>query len=204
MSLPPKQTCVLEYFADAEDGGLQPSRAEVAVALGYAFPSAVSKHVEALARKGLMDIDPTTKRNARLTEKGWNALMRTPYSLGVPVIGSIAAGVPILASEHHDSYLQDILPTPGRFALHVRGDSMIDAGILDGDFAIIDSQSTLKNGDIGAVVVDGDATLKRVRYRSDHIILEPANEKYQALTVSKKSGTCDVVGPLAFLYRQAN
>ena len=81
---------------------------------------------------------------------------------------------------------------------------MIDAGILDGDFAVIDSQLKVKNGDIGAVVVDGDATLKRVLYRSDHIILEPANDNYQPLTVDKKSGTCDVVGPLAFLYRQAN
>ncbi|NRA39948.1 MAG: repressor LexA [Planctomycetes bacterium] len=204
MNLPPKQTCVLEFFADAEDRGLQPSRAEVAEALNYAFPSAVSKHVDALVRKGLMETDPATKRNARLTDIGWNALMRTPSSLGVPVIGAIAAGVPILASEQHDSYLKDILPSPGRFALRVRGDSMIDAGILDGDFAVIDSQLKVKNGDIGAVVVDGDATLKRVLYRSDHIILEPANDNYQPLTVDKKSGTCDVVGPLAFLYRQAN
>ncbi len=204
MNLPPRQTCILEYFADAEDHGVQPSRAEVAEALGYAFPSAVSKHVEALVRKGLMETDPKLKRNVRLTEAGWAALDRCPAQLGVPVIGAIAAGVPILATEQHDSYLEDVVPSPGRFALKVRGDSMIEAGILDGDFAVIDSKRNVNNGDIGAVVVDGEATLKRVKFGGDHIVLEPANSQYKPLTVDKKSGTCQVVGPLAFLYRQAH
>ena len=204
MSLPPRQTCILEFFANAEDAGMQPSRAEVAEALGYAFPSAVSKHVEALVRKGLMEADPKLKRNVRLTEAGWSALGRSPAHFGVPVIGAIAAGVPILATEQHDSYLDDVVPSPGRFALKVRGDSMIDAGILDGDYAVIDSKKQVRSGDIGAVVVDGEATLKRVRLHSDHIILEPANSKYKPLTVNKKSGEYNVVGPLAFLYRQAH
>ena len=203
MSLPPKQTCVLEYFADAEDAGHQPSRAEVAEALGYAFPSAVSKHVEALVRKGHMETDPALKRNVRLTDQGWNELGRTPAHFGVPVIGSIAAGVPILAVEQHDSYLDYIVPSPGRFALQVRGDSMIDAGILDGDFAVIDSKKQVNNGEIGAVVVDGEATLKRVRIRSSSIVLEPANKKYKPLTINKNTGEFSLVGPLAFIYRQA-
>lgn len=204
MKLPPKQTTILEYFADAEDHGQQPSRAEVAEALGYAFPSAVSKHVEALVRKGLMETDPKLKRNVRLTDHGWAALNRSPAHLGVPVIGAIAAGVPIMATEQHDSYLDDIVPAPGRFALKVRGDSMVDAGILDGDFAVIDSSRRINSGDIGAVVVDGEATLKRVKMSASRLVLEPANKKYKPLTVDKTSGECTVVGPLAFLYRQAH
>ena len=204
MSLPPKQLSVLEFFADAEDAGHQPSRAEVAEALGYAFPSAVSKHVEALVRKDLMETDPKLKRNVRLTDAGWAALERTPAHFGVPVIGAIAAGMPILATEQHDSYLDDIVPSPGRFALKVRGDSMVDAGILDGDFAVIDSKKEVHNGDIGAVVVDGEATLKRLRIKAKSITLEPANKNYQPITLDKRNDNCQIVGPLAFLYRQAD
>src|SRR6188474_2248850 len=110
-ALPPQQSKILHYFADA-------------------FPSAVSKHVDALVRKGLLHADREKKRNVSLTEAGWTAIDRSPASKGVPVIGAIAAGVPILASEQHAGYLSDLTPNPGRFALKVRGDSMIDDGIL--------------------------------------------------------------------------
>lgn len=203
MNLPPGQTRILVYFADAEDQGIMASRAEAASDLGYAFPSAVSKHIDALTRKGLVEADREKKRNVRLTDAGWAAIERTPARLGVPVLGSIAAGVPILASEQHDSYLDDIAPAPGRFALRVRGDSMVDAGILDGDFAVIDSGSEVEDGRIGAVVVEEEATLKRVRYRRGNLVLEPANEAYEPLVIDQRTaaGGVQVVGPLRFVYR---
>ncbi|MBA3708882.1 MAG: repressor LexA [Planctomycetes bacterium] len=200
--LPPGQTKILTYFADAEDAGRQPSRAEVAEAMGYAFPSAVSKHVDALVRKGLLEADREKKRNVRLTESGWDSIGRTPAKKGVPVIGAIAAGTPILATESHAGYLRDIQPAPGRFALKVRGDSMIDAGINDGDYAVIQSEATVGNNKIGAVIVDGEATLKRVRYHNDRIELIPQNPRYQALVIPKsKAATVQIVGPLCFIYR---
>ncbi|MBA3939443.1 MAG: repressor LexA [Planctomycetes bacterium] len=200
--LPPQQSKILAYFADAEDSGHQPSRAEVAEAFGYAFPSAVSKHVEALVRKGLLAADREKKRNVRLTETGWAAINRSPGRQGVPVIGAIAAGVPILASEQHAGYLKDIQPSPGRFALQVRGDSMIDDGILDGDYAVIQAEGKVADNQVAAVVVDGEATLKRVRYYPDRIELIAANPKYQPRIVSKATANeVQIVGPLCFVYR---
>ncbi len=148
--------------------------------MGYAFPSAVSKHVDALVRKGLLDADREKKRNVRLTETGWAAIQRTPARLGVPVVGAIAAGMPILAAETHSGYLKDIQPQPGRMALKVRGDSMIDAGILDGDYAVIQGNAEVANNQIGAVVVGDEATLKRVRFLPDRIELHPENRRYPA------------------------
>src|SRR5689334_15688129 len=124
--LPPGQTRILTFFADAENECRQPSRAEVAEATDYAFPSAASKHVEALVKKGLLAADPEKKRNVRLTDEGWGSIQRLPVAKGIPVLGAIAAGAPILAAEHHAGYLTDLQPAPGRLALKVRGDSMID------------------------------------------------------------------------------
>ena len=200
--LPTQQSKILHYFADADNAGRQPSRAEVAEHFGYAFPSAVSKHVEALVRKGLIEADREKKRNVRLTETGWIAIGRTPARQGVPVIGAIAAGVPILASEQHAGYLKDIQPAPGRFALKVRGDSMVDAGILDGDFAVIQEGGRVADNQVAAVVVDGETTLKRVRFYADRIELIPANPKYKPLVILKThAGTVQIVGPLCFVYR---
>jgi repressor LexA len=201
-ALPPQQSKILHYFADAQNEGRQPSRAEVAEHFGYAFPSAVSKHVDALVRKGLLHADREKKRNVSLTDAGWNAIGRTPASKGVPVIGAIAAGIPILASEQHAGYLSDITPNPGRFALKVRGDSMIDDGILDGDYAVIQHGAPVADNQVAAVVVDGEATLKRVRFYDDRIELIPANANYKPLVVHKAlSASVEIVGPLAFVYR---
>jgi repressor LexA len=202
ISLPPGQSKILMFFADAEDDGRQPSRAEVAAAMGYAFPSAVSKHVDALVRKGLLDADREKKRNVRLTENGWAAINRTPARLGVPVVGAIAAGTPILAAETHAGYLKDVQPAPGRLALKVRGDSMVDVGILDGDFAVIQGGGEVANNQIGAVVVAGEATLKRVRYLPDRMELHPENRRYQPIVIPRsQSDSVQIVGPLCFIYR---
>ena len=161
--LPPGQTHILTCFADAEDEGRQASRAEIAEFCGYAFPSAVSKHVDALVRKGYLLHDREKKRNIKVSEDGWAILNRTPAFLGVPILGAIAAGTPILSSENLNGYLDEVNAKPGRIALQVRGDSMIEAGINDGDFAIIDTASDAESGTIAAVMVDEEATLKVIR-----------------------------------------
>jgi repressor LexA len=202
--LPPGQTRILTFFADAEDSGRQPSRAEVAEALGYAFPSAVSKHVDALVRKGHLQADRDKKRNVRLTDLGWGAIDRSPAHRGVPVLGAIAAGTPILASENLNGFITDLQPAPGRFALKVRGDSMIDAGILDGDFAIIQKGQPVPDGAIGAVLVGEEATLKRVRVFSDRMELIAENRNYPPRVISKahaESEGVEVIGPLVCVYR---
>jgi len=199
MSIPPGQRKVLAFFAECEEAGRQASRAEVADALGYAFPSAASKHVEALARKGLLALDANQKRNARVSDAGWIALGRSPLSKGVPVLGAIAAGTPILAAESHDHYLDDLRPAPNRIALKVRGDSMVDAGINDGDYAIIESDAPVRDGMIAAVVVEEEATLKRVHLHRDRIELHPENARYKPIIVRRDA--VRLVGPLRFIYR---
>lgn len=202
--LPPGQTRILTFFADAEDSGRQPSRAEVAESLGYAFPSAVSKHVDALVRKGHLQADRDKKRNVRLTDLGWGAIDRSPAHRGVPVLGAIAAGTPILASENLNGFITDLQPSPGRFALKVRGDSMIDAGILDGDFAIIQKGQPVPDGSIGAVRVGEEATLKRVRFFSDRLELIAENPSYPPRVISKAmadSEGVEIIGPLVCVYR---
>ncbi len=201
--LPQGQRRVLNYFADAEASGHQASRAEVAEALGYAFPSAVTKHVEALVRKGLMTADRIKKRNVKLTEEGWAALGRIPAEQGVPVIGSIAAGIPILATENYSDHLTEVVPAPGRFALQVRGNSMTGAGIYDGDYAVIDHGKPVRSGQIAAVVVEDEATLKRVQFRGNQLLLESENKRFKTITVDKRKapGHVEVVGPLRFVYR---
>ena len=202
MNLPPDNHAFSPILPTPKTKAVGASRAEAAKDLGYAFPSAVSKHIDALVRKGLVEADREKKRNVRLTATGWSSIGRTPMRLGVPLIGSIAAGVPILASEQHEAYLEDIA-APGRFALRVRGDSMVDAGILDGDFAVIDSGDEVEDGRIGAVVVEDEATLKRVRYRRGSMVLEPANANYQPLVIDQQTaaGGVQIVGPLRFVYR---
>ena len=210
-ALPPGQTRILTLYARAEQEGRQPSRAEIAEQLSYAFPSAVTKHVEALARKGYMSIDRDKKRNARLTPAGWTIIGLTPRNqtasvqpqrAGVPVLGHIAAGTPIEAIEEVDSVLRDLAPLPGRFALRVRGDSMIEAGIQDGDFAVIQQGAPVASGGIGAVVVSGESTLKRVHRREDGIELVPANADYAPRFIpADEAGEVHVVGPLLFIYR---
>ena len=202
--LPPGQTRILTFFADAEDQGRQPSRAEVAETLGYAFPSAVSKHVDALVRKGLLQADREKKRNVRLTDIGWGAIERTPGHRGVPILGAIAAGTPILASENLNGFIEDLQPSPGRFALRVRGDSMMDVGILDGDFAVIQRGQPVGTGKIGAVRVGDEATLKRVHYYSDRLELIAENKAYAPRvipTAVAESEGVEVIGPLICVYR---
>ncbi len=162
----------------------------------------MTKHVDALVRKGLLAADREKKRNVRLTDSGWSAIVRAPARKGVPVVGAIAAGMPILAAETHAGFLKDILPVPGRLALKVRGDSMIDAGILDGDFAVIQSGAAVADNQIAAVVVENEATLKRVRIHPDRMELVPENRRYQPLVIPRaQAESVHVVGPLCFIYR---
>ncbi|MCS6970086.1 MAG: transcriptional repressor LexA [Planctomycetota bacterium] len=200
-ALPAAQQRVLAAFADAALAGRPPTRAEVALQLGYAFPSAVSKHVEALVRKGLLRLERGKKRNVQLTEAGWRALGKQSGA-GVPIVGAIAAGSPILAIEEACEFLPEIVARPGRMALRVRGDSMCNAGILDGDIAIIQQSDTVRDGEIAAVVVDGEATLKRWRSTAEGLELLAENPAYPPLVIPRaRLDSVRLVGVLSFVVR---
>ncbi len=100
----------------------------------------------------------------------------------IPLVGAIACGAPILAQEHIEDYVESPADINAQFALTCKGDSMINARIFDGDIVYIRQQETVENGQIAAVLIDGEATLKRVRFYGDHVSLEPENPMYKPLT----------------------
>ena len=119
----------------------------------------------------------------------------------IPIVGSIAAGKPILATENIDSYLLLGQEYKADFALSIRGDSMIDAGINDGDLALIIKDKPIINGDIYAVLVDGDATLKKVYKNDDYLTLQPCNSKYEPLMVKEEDNPY-IIGKLSGIVRK--
>lgn len=110
-----------------------------------------------------------------------NGIIPMPEMRKIPLIGSIACGAPILADEHIEEYISIPKHIAADFALTCKGDSMINARIFDGDIVYIRQQDTVENGEIAAVLIDGEATLKRVRLYEDHISLEPENPQYRPL-----------------------
>lgn len=181
-----RQRQTLEYIAETvSERGYPPSVREVCEALGLASSSTVHSHLQALQRKGYLRIDPTKPRAIEVlfdADTGLAAERRPARS--VPLLGRIAAGTPILAEEQ----VEEIYPMPAdlvgdgnTFMLEVRGDSMIEAGIFDGDYVIVRQQPTARSGEIVAAMVPSEtgdfaeATVKRIRHRGSAIVLEPAN-----------------------------
>lgn len=156
--------------------GYAPSVREIAAALKIGTPKGAADHLKVLERKGY--IRRTARRPRALT------LLRDPG--GIPLVGRIAAGRPTPAEQD----IEDQIPLPPGyfgpgdcFALRVHGDSMIGDHILDGDLAIIRRQPTVRNGEIAAVLVDGEATLKRVHVRGSRVELRPSNPNLSSITV---------------------
>ncbi|GAB6897638.1 transcriptional repressor LexA [Kineosporia succinea] len=160
--------------------GYSPSTREIADAVGLASTSTVSRHLKALEGLGFLRRGRATRPvDVRMFLGGEEK--REPVTTGVPVLGDIAAGAPILAEESFDEVLALPRELVGRgtlFALRVRGDSMIDAAICDGDIVVVKQQPEAYNGDIVAALIDDEATVKVFRRRDGHVILEPRNPAY--------------------------
>ncbi|MDQ4065123.1 MAG: transcriptional repressor LexA [Actinomycetota bacterium] len=205
-----RQRQTLQYIADAvTERGYPPSVREICDALGLASSSTVHSHLQALQRKGYVKIDPTKPRAIELLfdpETGF-ALERSP-ARSVPLLGRIAAGAPVLAEENVD----EIYPMPAElvgdgnvFMLEVAGDSMIEAGIFDGDFVIVRQQPTAHSGEIVAAMIpneysgDAEATVKTIRHRGSAIFLEPANPALQPFEAP--AGT-EILGKVVAVFRK--
>lgn len=145
------------------------------------------KIVHALADLFQIDIHDLTNRNLELSGSKTSSIPDVPNITPVPemrkipLLGTIACGEPILATDNIDEYINIPKEIPGDFALTCKGDSMINARIFDGDIVYIRQQDTVENGEIAAVLIDNEATLKRVRLFDDHISLEPENPMYKPL-----------------------
>ncbi|MFG1699843.1 transcriptional repressor LexA [Nonomuraea sp. NPDC049309] len=185
-SLPRRQQHILAVIRDhVVRYGYPPSTREIAKAVGLRSASSVSKHLKALEDQGLL------RRSSTMTRPIDVRSFLRPESSGpsadlvsVPVVGDIAAGVPIPADEVIDEALTLPRDLTGRgtvFALRVRGDSMIEAAICDGDIVIVRQQPEAHSGQIVAAMIDGEATVKVFRRRGGHVYLEPRNPAYEVI-----------------------
>ena len=161
--------------------GYSPSTRELADALGLASTSTVSRHLRVLEDLGFLRRGRATRPvDIRLFLQPAER-RPDPVTVGVPLVGDIAAGTPILAEETSDEVLplpRDLVGRGTLFALRVRGDSMIDAAICDGDIVVVKQQQEAYNGDIVAAMIDEEATVKVFRRTGGHVILEPRNPSY--------------------------
>ena len=205
-----RQRQTLEYIAETvSDRGYPPSVREICDALGLASSSTVHSHMQALQRKGYLRIDPTKPRAIEVlydAETGLAAERRPARS--VPLLGRIAAGTPILAEEQ----VEDVYPMPADlvgdgniFMLEVKGDSMIEAGIFDGDMVIVRQQPTAHSGQIVAAMMPSEygdapeATVKTIRHRGSAIVLEPANPNMEPFEAP--AGT-EILGRVVGVFRR--
>jgi repressor LexA len=182
-ALTARQKQILECIdASMRDRGYPPSVREIGETVGLGSPSTVHSHLSTLQRLGFLRRDPSKPRaiEVRWDSTSGAAVERRPVR-HVPLVGDVAAGTDVLAQEN----VEEVVPVPADltgdgelFMLKVRGDSMIDAGILDGDLVVVRSQTEASNGEIVVAGIPGEeATVKTFRRSGDEIILEPSNER---------------------------
>ncbi|MEU4580089.1 MULTISPECIES: transcriptional repressor LexA [Nonomuraea] len=185
-ALPPRQQRILATIRDwVVRHGYPPSTRELGRAVGLRSSSAVSKHLRSLEEKGFLTRGSSVSRpiDVRMFLHG-AAPEQARDLVSVPVVGDIAAGTPILADERLDDTLtlpRDLTGRGNVFGLRVRGDSMVDAAICDGDLVVVRQQPEAHSGQIVAAMIDGEATVKVFRRRGGHVYLEPRNPAYDVI-----------------------
>ncbi len=175
-----------------------PTMREIAARFGFKSANAARDHLAALERKGYISRRAHSSRGIEIAPE----FLREPER-GLPIVGRVAAGAPITALENLDGFLElDSLYERGRhYALRVHGDSMIDAGIWDGDFAIVREQPVIENGEIGVAIIEGEATVKRIRRQGRRVELIPANELYQPIHVDLETTDFRIGGKVVGVHR---
>ncbi|MGA7096670.1 MAG: transcriptional repressor LexA [Acidimicrobiia bacterium] len=181
-----RQRQVLEFIRETvHDRGYPPSVREIGEAVGLSSPSTVHSHLSALVEAGAIKRDPSKPRAIMIVDDTPAPAALPDRLREVPVLGRIAAGTPILAAEHVEDVLTlpvDLVGSDPVFLLQVKGDSMINAGIFDGDLVAIRSQKDARDGEIVAALIDGEeATVKRLRRRDGQVILEAENPAYEPM-----------------------
>lgn len=173
-----KQSQILEYIkAEILNKGYPPSVRDICQAVQLKSTSSVHSHLETLEKNGYIRRDPTKPRTIEIIDDNFNLVRREVVN--VPIVGTVAAGQPILAIENIDNYFPipaEYMPNEETFMLKVKGESMVNAGILDGDHILVKRQSHAKNGDMVVALVDDSATVKTFYKEDGHIRLQPEND----------------------------
>jgi repressor LexA len=183
-ALTPRQRQILTVIGDwALRYGYSPSTRDIADAVGLVSASSVGRHLRNLEDLGYLRRGRSTRPvDIRAFLQTTDRPRTDPGTVGVPLLGEIAAGTPILAEQSYDEVIplpRDLVGRGTLFGLRVRGDSMIGAAICDGDIVVVKQQREAYNGDIVAAMIDDEATVKVYRRRSGHVFLEPCNAAYE-------------------------
>lgn len=173
-----KQSQILEYIkSEILNKGYPPSVRDICQAVNLKSTSSVHSHLETLEKNGYIRRDPTKPRTIEIIDDNFNLVRREVVN--VPIVGTVAAGQPILAIENIENYFpipSEYMPNEESFMLKVKGESMINAGILDGDNILVKRQNYAKNGDMVVALVDDSATVKTFYKENGHIRLQPEND----------------------------
>ena len=194
-----KQKEILEYIKETIlKKGYPPTVREICEAVRLKSTSSVHSHLETLERNGFIRRDPTKPRAMEILDDTFGLTRREMVQ--VPMIGTVAAGLPILAEENIEEYFPipaELLPNSQTFMLRIKGNSMINAGIFEGDRVIVEQTPTAENGDIVVALIDDSATVKRFYKEGDHYRLQPENDTMEPIIVSN----LNVLGKVIALFR---
>jgi repressor LexA len=187
-----KQQEILDYIKDQIlKRGFPPSVRDICEAVNLKSTSSVHSHLETLEKNGYIRRDPTKPRAIEICDDSFHMIRTEMVSL--PVIGSVAAGQPILAEENIESYFPipaEVVPSGESFVLKVRGDSMINVGIFDGDQVFVNSCNSVRNGEMAVALLDDSATVKTFFKENGRIRLQPENDDMEPIIVDD----CQVLG----------
>ena len=207
--LAPRQQQVLDFIATSiQQQGLPPSLREIGDALGIRSTNGVADHIKALVKKGYLErLDSSGSGRARalrLSSKATGRFAETS-TVAIPIVGRVAAGLPVLAQENYEGaiHMDSSLVPKGStlFALEVQGQSMIEDGIMEGDFVFVRKQETANNGETVVAMVEDEATVKRFYRESDHVRLQPANASMGPIRVGPDERLA-ILGKVVGVYRQ--
>lgn len=193
MQINETQRRIYEFLVERSSDGVPPSVREIGAAVGLRSTSSVQSNLDALEAAGYIQRDPLLKRSIRIMGQADNVT-------NVPILGTVTAGAPILAVEQIEGYFPytgTVSRDKPLFALHVRGESMIQAGILDGDLVIAEKTPFARNGEIVIAMVDDEATCKTFYKENGHFRLQPENDTYEPIIVED----CSILGKVVAVMR---
>lgn len=194
-----KQREILEYIKQAIlSKGYPPAVREICEAVHLKSTSSVHSHLETLEKNGYIRRDPTKPRAIEIIDENFNLTRREVVN--VPLLGRVAAGLPLLAVENIETYFpipSEYMPNQETFMLQVKGDSMINAGIFDGDHILVQKQSTARNGDMVVALLDDSATVKTFYKEDGHYRLQPENDNMDPIIVTE----CEILGKVFGVFR---
>ena len=194
-----KQQEILDFMKqEILNKGYPPTVRDICEAVNFKSTSSVHSHLETLEKNGYIHRDPTKPRAIEIIDDNFNLTRREVVN--VPIVGRVAAGEPILAVENIENYFPipaEFMPNQDTFMLRVKGESMINAGILDGDLIVVMKQDTARNGDMVVALVDDSATVKTFYKEGDHIRLQPENDTMDPIIVPN----CEILGKVFANFR---